>query len=230
MQRKREGSSSGFSEHTESRRPPLPTDSLNQFSESGSANRAKSGPGIQNTGCFRMKVGASHLQAPSLLAGKLAKSPNQMATCGQIIELPDSECIYDNKLFHHRKRRWWANKSVQKCCIQKASGCLTGRRTPHRQLSINRPMGADCCVLQTAWSHVDVNGHLNSRNQMDLKELTERKHPTAKAVGMLQGRMGTDWKARNKLIFKINGFYTGYANWKNKKSKKYLKLLSCIGD
>lgn len=62
-------------------------------------------------------------------------------------------------------------------------------------------MGADCCILQTAWSHMDVNGHLNGRNQTDLKELTERKHPTAKAEGKLQGRMESDWKALNKINF-----------------------------
>lgn len=44
-----------------------------------------------------MKVGPLHLQARSGLA-RLAKCPSQMATCGQITDLPDSERIYDNCL------------------------------------------------------------------------------------------------------------------------------------
>lgn len=167
-----------------------------------------------------MKVGASHLQAPSTLAGKLAKSPNQMATCGQITELPDSECIYDNKLFHRRERRWWANKSVQKCRIQKASGCLTGRRTPRRQLSINRLMGDDCCILQTAWSHLRVNGHLNERNQMDRKELTERKHLIAKQAVRMKS---TDYKFQNKRVACC------ICKFEKMKNLQHLKLLGHFG-
>lgn len=77
-------------------------------------------------------------------------------------------------------------------------------------------MGADCCILQTAWSRVDVNGHLNGRNQMDLKELTEHKHPTAKAEGKLQGRMESDWI---KLISKWMGFKLDMQIWKMKNLK-----------
>ena len=69
-------------------------DTLNQFSMCQALpNRAKTGPSIQNIGCFGMKVGSARLRFPSRPA-VLALCLSQMATCGKITGMPDSQCIY----------------------------------------------------------------------------------------------------------------------------------------
>lgn len=42
-----------------------------------------------------------------------------------------------------------------------------------------------------------VNGHLNERNQMDRKKLTEREHPIAKEAVRMKG---TEYKFQNKWV------------------------------